>query len=87
MEKPQIISEIEKRVLRKKNDYTLWTIGITDTPKSRKDQHRDNGKDVSEWADWSIHSESDAREIEEHFLDKGMMGDTEGGSVKYVYIF
>ena len=30
MEKPQIISEIEKRV-RKKNDYTLWTIGITDT--------------------------------------------------------
>jgi hypothetical protein len=87
MEKPQIISEIEKRVLRKKNDYTLWTIGITDTPKSRKDQHIDNGKDVSEWADWSIHSESDAREIEEHFLDKGMRGDTEGGSVKYVYIF
>lgn len=87
MEKPQIISEIKKRVLRKKNDYTLWTIGITDTPKSRKDQHRDNGKDVSEWADWSIHSESDAREIEEYFLDQGMMGDTEGGSVKYVYIF
>ncbi len=87
MEKSQIISEIEKRVLRMKNDYTLWTIGITDTPKSRKDQHYDNGKDVSDWADWSIHSENDARAIEEHFLDKGMRGDAEGSSVKYVYIF
>ncbi len=87
MEKSQIISEIEKRVLRIKNDYTLWTIGITDTPKSRKDQHYDNGKDVSDWADWSIHSESDARALERHFLDKGMRGDAEGGSVKYVYIF
>ena len=55
--------------------------------KAEKTNIGDNGKDVSEWADWSIHSESDARAIEEHFLDKGMRGDAEGGSIKYVYIF
>ena len=87
MEKSQIISEIEKRVSRVKPDYTLWTIGITDTPKSRKDQHYDNHKNVREWADWSTNSESDGRAIEEYFLDKGMKGDAEGGSIKYVYIF
>lgn len=88
MGKSEIISEIESRVNNsKKADYILWTVGITDTPKIRKDQHANEGKDIKHWKDWSV-SEKDGRYVEEHFLDKGMNGDTgDDGSVRYVYIF
>jgi hypothetical protein len=89
MGKSEIISEIESRVSNsEKADYVLWTVGITDTPKIRKDQHANEGKNVKHWKDWSTVSEKDGRDIEEHFLDKGMKGDTgNDGSVRYVYIF
>jgi len=89
MDKSQIISEIEGRVSRaKKEDYSIWTVGVTDTPKIRKDQHDNDGKEVKHWKDWSTDSEKDGRDIEEYFLDKGMKGDTGGrGSASYVYIF
>ncbi|TFH03171.1 MAG: hypothetical protein E4G77_01035 [Nitrosopumilus sp.] len=77
MGKSEIISEIESRVSNsEKADYVLWTVGITDTPKIRKDQHANEGKDVRHWKDWSTVSEKDGRDIEERFLDKGMKGDT-----------
>lgn len=89
MEKSQIISEIEGRVSRaEKKDYSIWTVGVTDTPKIRKDQHDSDKKDVKHWKDWSTNSEKDGRDIEEYFLDKDMKGDTGGGgSASYVYIF
>ncbi len=89
MDKSQIISEIESRVNdSEKVDYSIWTAGISDTPKVRKDQHDSDGKDVQHWKDWSTNSEKDGRDIEEYFLDKGMKGDTGGGgSASYVYIF
>ena len=89
MDKSQIISEIESRVNDSEEvDYSIWTVGITDTPKVRKDQHDSEGKDVQHWKDWSTNSEKDGRDIEEYFLDKGMKGDTGGGgSASYVYIF
>jgi len=89
MKKSRIISEIERKVsTEKKIDYSTWIMGVTDTPKIRKDQHDSNGKDVKHWKDWSTDSEKDGRDIEEYFLDKGMNGDTGGkGSASYVYIF
>jgi len=89
MNKSEIVSEIESRVNNsEKADYVLWTVGITDTPKIRKDQHANEGKDVKHWKDWSTVSEKDGRDIEELFLDKCMKGDTgNDGSVRYVYIF
>ena len=89
MDKLQIISEIESRISRlKEEDYSIWTVGISDTPKVRKDQHTGDGKDVQHWKDWSTNNEKDGRDIEEYFLDKGMRGDTGGGgSASYVYIF
>jgi len=89
MEKSRIISEIERIVsTAKKIDYSIWVMGVTDTPKIRKDQHDSDGKDVKHWKDWSTDSEKDGRDIEEYFLDKGMNGDTGGrGSASYVYIF
>ena len=89
MDKSRIISEIEYRTSRSKTGgYPTWTIGITDTPKIRKDQHDNEGKDVNHWKDWSTDNEQDGRDIEENFLDKGMRGDAGGGgSVRYLYIF
>jgi ribosomal protein S6E (S10) len=88
MDKSRIISEIESRVNNLKTaDYTPWTVGISDTPKVRKDQHDNDGKDIGRWKDWSIDSEKDGREIEDYFLGKGMKGDAGGGSAGYVYIF
>jgi len=89
MNKSDIISEIEGRVNRsKKADYTLSTIGISDKPKTRKDKHENDGKEVKYWKDWSTNSEKDGRDIEEYFLDKGMKGDRgDDGSASYVYIF
>lgn len=88
MDKSRIISEIESRVKNSERvDYTPWTVGISDTPKVRKDQHDNDGKDIGHWKDWSIDSEKDGRDIEEYFLGKGMKGDAGGGSAGYVYIF
>ena len=89
MDKFQIISEIKSKVNgARKKDYTIWTIGVTDTPKIRKDKHDNDGKDVKHWKDWSTDSEKDGRDIEEYFQDKDMKGDTGGrGSASYVYIF
>ena len=89
MNKSRIISEIEGRVSRSKTEeYSTLTIGITDTPKIRKDQHGNEGKDVKYWKDWSTDNEKDGRGIEDYFLDKGMKGDTGSrGSASYVYIF
>lgn len=89
MNKSDIISEIEGRVSRSKNsDYTACTIGTTDKPKTRKDKHENDGKQVKYWKDWSTNSKKDALEIEEYFLDKGMKGDRGSGDFTgYVYIF
>jgi hypothetical protein len=89
MDKSRISSEIEGRVRRlKTDDYSTWTIGITDTPKIKKDQHDNEGKEVKHWKDWSTNNEKEGRGIEEYFLDKGMKGDSgSSGSASYVYIF
>ncbi len=85
MKKEEIIKEIENRVTSaKEKKYTIWTIGITDNLKRRKKEH-DNPK---HWKDWKADTEEIARNVEKHFLDKGMKGDTGGGDTpNYVYIF
>ena len=88
MDKSKIISDIEYRIKSKTGDYSSWTIGISDTPKIKKDQHDNEGKDVDNWKDWSTDSKKDALYIEGKFLDKGMRGDAgEDGKASYLYIF
>ncbi len=76
-----IISEIKSEVLY----YPSWTIGVTDNPERRKQEH---GNPVR-WYYWDAITETTARRIEKHFLDKeGMKGYVGGGiSPNYVYIF
>lgn len=85
MNEDEIIQEIENKVnSTKTKDYTIWTIGITDDTERRRKEH-DNPK---YWQDWKADTEGIARNVEKHFLDKGMKGDTGGGDTpNYVYIF
>ena len=84
----QMKTEIEGRVMSaEKKDYSIWTIGVTDNPSRRKEEH---GKDhnVKYWMQWEADSETAARNVEEYFIAKGMKGGEGGkGSADYVYIF
>ena len=64
--------------------YEAWTIGITDDPGRRKDEH---GNPVG-WRSWEANSELTARLVEHGFRDKGMKGSPSGRTAPtYVYIF
>ena len=66
------------------NNYSAWTIGVTDNPTWRKIQRGS----PSSWSEWNAGTEASARSIEKYFLDKGMKGGVGGGgSANYVYIF
>jgi hypothetical protein len=81
----QIIAEIGARI---GNLYSAWTIGITDDPARRKNEHQAEGGNVTYWHDWKADSEAAARRIEKHFLDSGCKGSTGGGlRPTFVYIF
>ena len=75
-----IIATIEARV----NYYPAWTIGVTDDPDRRRQEHGN----PSGWYQWDTNSEKVARNIEDYFLKKGMGGGSGGGGMAdYVYIF
>jgi hypothetical protein len=64
--------------------YSVWTVGITNDPERRRGEHGN----PSVWYYWEADSERIAREVEEHFLEKGMNGGGRGGiTPTYVYIF
>ena len=88
-EDPIFMDESEiKRAIGEKDDYSIWTIGITDDPDRRKSEHENDRKSVKFWRYWKADNETVARNVEKHFLDEGMRGG-EGGdtSGNYVYIF
>ena len=89
MEKSEIIRAIEESVnSTKSKNYSIWTIGITNDPERRKNEHEANGHNTKFWKYWKAESETDAREIEKHFQGKGMKGGGGGGeNPTYVYIF
>jgi hypothetical protein len=76
-----IIKQIEKTVRGK---YSDWQIGITDYPAQRKAQL---GYPLS-WLQWQADADQAARNVERHFLQKGMH---RAGAVpkraKFVYMF
>ena len=80
MKESEIIAEIEKKV----SYYSAWTIGITNDPKRRREEHGN----PSSWYEWKANSEKIVRNVEKYFLDKGMKGGGGGGeNPTWVYIF
>ena len=81
MTEQEIKTEIEGYI---NGTYSAWTIGVTDDPDRRKQEH-DN---LQHWHHWNASTEDVARSIEDHFLDKGCKGAGGGrGDADYVYIF
>lgn len=85
MKEDEIKQEIVKKVNAvRKGDYSIWTIGITDDPDRRKQEHGNPGA----WRHWRADTETIARNVEKYFLEKGMKGAPGGGeNPNYVYIF
>lgn len=77
-------SVIKAAIEAKVNVYSAWTIGVTDDPNRRRQEHGN----PRPWYQWDANSEQEARNVEAYFIKKGMKGDTGGGgSADYVYIF
>ena len=81
LSREEIIENIEQIVT---GDYTSWTIGLTEDPDRRKEEH----KNPAMWYQWQADSQLDAKYIEMYFQGKGMWGfPAEGDNPTYVYIF
>lgn len=95
MIKKSIIAAIKKRIQDSTGkNYEIWRIGITHSPKARKEQHGD----PKYWLQWKAESLKEAQAIEDYFLNefppdskKRMSGGTGGNMVPgkdtYVYIY
>jgi len=82
----EIIDAIESKV--DSTSYDKLTIGTTDNPECRKSKHKSQGKSIAQWEHGKADTETTARKIEKHFLDKGMKNDIGGGEhPTYVYVF
>ena len=87
MDAQGIADAIEKLVGHSGHPYEKWTVGVTDDPAKRRREYASGGSDVSWWHDWNADTEQAARDVERHFLGKGMRGGTGGaGRADYVYV-
>ena len=76
----KIKAGIEKLV----NSYSLWTIGLTDDPNTLEG----NPSSPAGWHLWDADSDEVARNVEQHFVGKGMESSSGGfRGAEYVYIF
>lgn len=66
------------------SDYSNWYVGITADPRTRHGAHGAPNL----WRHWQAESHHEAREIERHFLDRGMNGGPGGGRYpRYIYVY
>ena len=86
--KDELISLIKSRVGTSGN--SSWTIGITNRPYSRKDEHSAD-HNVKYWRIWEAHGLTTAQLVESYFINLDMKGGTDGHTTNdekvYVYIF
>lgn len=88
MNAQEIANEIVKLVNHRGAPYERWTVGVTDSPGQRRSRHEQDGKDMSWWHAWNADTGQAARDVERHFLNKGMQGGTGGqGNADHVYVF
>ena len=87
--KQRIINEIVQRVST--SSFGHWRIGITDDQAKRREEWKAEGENVDHWAWWQADSSTDAKDIENYFVnEKKMTGGTEGDLSHHttqVYIF
>lgn len=90
MKKSEIIFAINTKITG--TTYNLWRIGLTHDIAEHKSYWSETKKQrTSCWTDWQADSLSDAKDIESHFINKGMRGSV-GGDLSaekavYTYVF
>lgn len=67
--------------------YREFYCGITDDVERRLFKEHNVSKDDGTWIYGPADSVDEAREIEKHYLDFGMQGDTGGGNEKSIYVY
>lgn len=86
MTKAGIIAAIEAKA----RTYSYYTIGLTHDPVQRKEE-LGAIEPVAYWTHWQADSLSDAQDIENHFIGKGMKGGAGGNltanETVFVYFF
>ena len=77
--KKEIIKDIERHMAKRGGDIGDWYVGIAAKPKKRLFDDHSVDKDNGAWIHRRASSDSVARDIEKHFLDKGAQGGMGGG--------
>ena len=87
--KKEIIEEIESHITDRGAGIRGWYVGIAAKPKERLFDDHSVDKEKDAWIYRTASSDSVARDIEKHFLDKGAKGGTGGGDEdsKSVYAY
>ena len=75
----QIIKDIRSYMTKRGGDMDDWYVGIAAKPTERLFDDHSVDKDNGAWIWRRASSDSVARDIEKHFLDKGAQGGTGGG--------
>lgn len=90
MTKAKIIQDIDNYIgLLSRSQYGDYYIGITNDVERRLFTEHCVDKKNGRWIYCTADSDSIAREVEQHYLDKGMDGGPGGGdnTTKYVYCY
>ena len=87
--KKEIIGEIQGHITKCGGGIKKWYVGIAAKPKDRLFDDHSVDKEKDAWIYCAASSSKVAREVEEHFLDKGAQGGTGGGDAdtKAVYAY
>lgn len=84
----EIISDVERHLeLSKKQYYSDFYIGITNDVERRLFGEHNVTKQHSWWIYRTAIDKATAQTVEEHFLSKGMKGDTGGGTEDTIYVY
>lgn len=86
--KVKIIADINEHLQKsEKKFYSNFYVGITNDVQRRLFNEHNVSKERGWWIYRAADSKSIAQEVEEYFLDKGMEGDTGGGTEDSVYVY
>ncbi|MCF0210715.1 MAG: hypothetical protein HUK18_05330 [Bacteroidales bacterium] len=84
----EIIADVEGHLAySKKKYYSGFYIGITNDVERRLFGEHNVDKDHSWWIYRTAIDKVAAQTVEEHFLSKGMRGDTGGGTDASIYVY
>ena len=87
--KKEIIEDMQSYITQRGGGIGGWYVGIAAKPKERLFDDHSVDKEKDAWIYCTASSDSVARDIEKHFLDKGTKGGTGGGDEdsKSVYAY